>query len=68
MTPFDVKFVPTTFMVTALEPALIVCGRTALMLGAPSGSTNAPPHPKKKRQAVIPILAPIAFKMLKTLL
>jgi hypothetical protein len=55
-------------MVTALEPALIVCGRTALMLGAPSGSTNAPPHPKKKRQAVIPILAPIAFKMLKTLL
>jgi hypothetical protein len=47
MTAFAVKFVPTTFIVTELEPAAIVCGRTALMLGAARVSTSVVPQPSE---------------------
>ncbi len=66
MTAFDVKFVPTTFIVTALDPAAIVCGRTAVMLGTPSGSTTVLPQPRNEMQVVIPTLTAIAFNTLKT--
>jgi hypothetical protein len=66
MTAFSVKFVPTIFMVTELEPAAIVCGRTALMLGATIGSTTLVPQPRKKKPAVIPRVATIAFSIFKT--
>jgi hypothetical protein len=66
MTALVVKLVPTTFMVTALDPAVMVCGRTALMLGAPRGSTTVLPQPRKKRPAEIPTLAMTAFDIFKT--
>lgn len=66
ITALPVKFVPSTFMVTELDPAAIVCGRTALMLGAPSGSTTVLPQPSAKKQTVIPRVAPIAFSIFKT--
>ena len=66
MTALLVKLVTTTFMVMALDPAVIFCGRTALMLGAPSGSTTVLPQPRKKRPDEIPMLAMIAFDIFKT--
>jgi hypothetical protein len=57
MVAFAVKFVPVTFLATALKPAAIVCGRTALMLGAPNGSTTGPLQRK---------LAPVAFDIFNT--
>jgi hypothetical protein len=66
ITALLVKFVPTTFMVTELEPAAIVCGRTALMLGPDSGSTTFEPHPSNEKHAVIPRVATIAFNLFKT--
>ena len=46
ITAFVVKFVPTTFIVTVLEPAAMVCGRTVLMLGPASVATSVVPQPK----------------------
>ena len=60
------KFVPTTFMVTELDPAAIVCGRTALMLGAATVATTFEPHPINEKHAVIPRAATIAFNLFKT--
>jgi hypothetical protein len=54
MVAFAVKFVPGTFFATVLKPAAIVCGRTALILGAPNGSTTGQPQRK---------LAPVAFEI-----
>jgi hypothetical protein len=53
-------------MVTELEPAAIVCGRTWLMLGAPNGSTTFVPQPTNEKHAVIPRVATIAFNLFKT--
>jgi hypothetical protein len=53
-------------MVTELEPAAIVCGRTALMLGAANDSTMLDPQPRAKKQAVTPMVATIAFSIFKT--
>jgi len=66
MTALEVKFAPTTFMVTALEPAAIVCGRTALMLGALKGSTTVLPQPSKERPTARTIPKRIALNILKT--
>jgi hypothetical protein len=65
ITAFEVKLLPVTFIVTVLEPAAIVCGSTALIVGAPICSTTVLPQPTKARQAAIPTPTPIAFKILK---
>jgi len=66
ITALFVKLVPTTFIVTVPDPAAIVCGRTALMLGAARGSTTVVPHPTKNREAKIPMPAMLAFTIFKT--
>jgi hypothetical protein len=65
MTVWLVKFVPTTFMVRPLEPAVIVCGETWLMLGI-SCSTVGVPHPEKEKQSEIPMVAARALNIFKT--
>lgn len=53
-------------MVTVLEPAAIVCGSTALMLGVAIDSTTVLPQPRKKKQVVMLRVATIAFNIFKT--
>jgi hypothetical protein len=66
ITALLVKLFPVTFMVTALDPAAIVCGRTALMLGAARDSTIVVPQPSAKRQANIPMLTRLAVVIFRT--
>lgn len=65
MTVFGLKFAPTTFMVTVLEPAAIVWGWIALMLGALIASTTVPPQPTSERQKASATPRRIAINVLK---
>lgn len=65
MTAVFVKFVPTTFIVWVLEPAVSVRGRTWVIFGVASGIARSP-QPTTEKQNPITILVPIALKIPKT--